>query len=134
MSEEFLHLEIIRGDTSSFKFLRKNETGDIIAVCPYNMWITFKWDNNSDNVLFQKRLSNNTIIFDNVTGYYQFTIESEDTATLDYKHRYMFDISVAIESLTNIKTIQRGTLTLLEETTHKQDEITDVVDEITDVV
>jgi plasmid rolling circle replication initiator protein Rep len=114
-------MKIIRGDTKDLKFQRKNaNTGEIITDIPDNMYFTVKKSYKLVEFVFQKRLSDNTITYNEDDNYYYITIESTDTDNLPFGD-YDYDIEV-IEN-NKKKTIAIGTITIDKEVTYAVNEV-----------
>ena len=77
-------MEITRGDTFEFRFQRKNQHQEVITEKPDKMYFTVKENDRTEDYIFQKRLDNATISYDEVSYYYNITIEPEDTDSLSY--------------------------------------------------
>lgn len=108
-------LEMTRGDTLRFKFQRKTENQEVIFEKVDSMYITFKESTYTKNFVFQKSLKDNTIIYNENTGYYHVVIEPKDTENLSCNKEYFFDIEITKDNI--VKTILKGVLTLTEEVT-----------------
>ncbi|MCI8466991.1 MAG: hypothetical protein HFI08_02215 [Bacilli bacterium] len=117
-----MRIEFIRGDTYSFRFQRKLKNEEIITERPDQVFFSVKEYYSDEECLFQKRLSNNTIIYDESDHYYYITIESEDTCNLEFG-TYDFDIVIVKDN--DIKTITVGKIKLLKDVTHKRNEVYD---------
>lgn len=114
-------IEIIQGDASPiFKFQRKNLNGEVIKTKAKNAYFTVKDNFYSKELVFQKRLDDKTITFDEKDSFYKFQIQSEDTEKLPYK-KLMFDIAIKNERGEK-KTLKKGVLKILEHTTFKENE------------
>lgn len=112
-----MDIEFIRGDTQFIRFQLKDGNGNLLELSDTdNLYFTLKTDANSKKVLLQKKFPNDISYAD---GYYSFTINSEDTAKLDYRE-YQYDIELKIGDY--VKTLGQGTITLTEEITFKEDE------------
>lgn len=110
-----------RGDTFDFKFQRRNKTTkEIITEKPDKMYFTVKENDKTNDVIFQKRLDNNTISYDEETYYYSITIEPEDTNDIDYG-TYYYDIEIITGK--KVKTIAKGTLSIDSEITFAINEV-----------
>lgn len=118
-------IKFTRGDTYPFYFERHYETDDeiqqpsektIIKTLPDKMWLTVKANYNSTQVLIQKTLEDGTIQWDPETFRYYVVFEPEDTTNLRYKS-YVYDIQ--IKTRHGISTIDKGTVTLTEESTYE---------------
>lgn len=113
-------MNFTRGDTYDFKFQRKNKkTKEVITEKPDNMYFTVKVNDTVDDFIFQKKLSNNTITYDEETYYYSITIESTDTDNLPYGI-YYYDIEVITG--TKVKTIAKGSISIESEITFASNE------------
>nr|DAN91491.1 MAG TPA: hypothetical protein [Caudoviricetes sp.]DAY92588.1 MAG TPA: hypothetical protein [Caudoviricetes sp.] len=118
-----MNYEVTRGDTHTFKFQRRNSAGEPVTDTPINIWFTVKNSANSRTILIQKRVSNGSIVYDNETQYYRFTLFPADTDILEIGQEYRFDIEV--KTAAGIRTIAKGSLTITEEVTHAADEVMD---------
>lgn len=114
-----MNIEIIRGDTKSFKFQRRTTNNEVITEKPDKMFFTVKTGYYSKDYLFQKRLDTD-IIYKEEDNYYYFTINPEDTNELDYDD-YVFDIEVITGD--TVKTIAKGTLKVESEVTFAENEV-----------
>lgn len=114
-----MNIEIIRGDTKSFKFQRRTTNNEVITEKPDKMFFTVKTGYYSKDYLFQKRLDTD-IIYREDDNYYYFTINPSDTDELDYGD-YVFDIEV-IKGDT-VKTIAKGTFKVESEVTFAENEV-----------
>ena len=85
-----LQISLPRGDIRNIKF--KVTSGETAYTDFTEIYFTVKRDYNASNFLFQKKLSDGTISLDG-EGFYNLTLESEDTEGLEYK-KYVFDIEV----------------------------------------
>lgn len=113
-------MEITRGDTFEFRFQRKNQNQEVITEKPDKMYFTVKENDRTEDYLFQKRLDNNTISYDEVSYYYNITIEPEDTDSLSYG-TYYYDIEIITNN--KVKTIAKGQLSVTSEITFKSNEV-----------
>ena len=84
---------MIRGDLIKRKFSIRDKEGNILKIPLDDIFITFKKNYNTNEMLFQKRLSNGTIEQDE-EGIYHFQINPEDTDQLFYYDNYVFDIEI----------------------------------------
>lgn len=109
-----INIKMTRGDTLNLKIQRQTEKEEIIKEKVDEMYVTLKKDYETKEYIFQKKLSNHTIEFNNNDFCYYFTIESKNTEKLSYGD-YYFDVE--IENNRKIKTIIKGILTLTEEVT-----------------
>ena len=112
-------LEIIRGDTHNFKFLRKNKDGDIMTKKPDRLFFSVKKDYYEKECRLQKQLDEG-ISYSDTDNYYRFTIEPKDTNNLDYGD-YVYDIEVIEKD--KVKTIAKGALKITEEVTFAENEV-----------
>lgn len=112
-----MKIEIPRGDLRFFKINLKNNN-NIVDIDLDDLYFTVKDDTYQEKVLFQKKLSNNTITKDE-NGSYHFKIEPSDTDNLTYGI-YSFDVEVYKENVLK-KTIV-GLLTITEEVTFASNE------------
>ena len=112
-------ISMIRGDTKIVGFnafsLSENVGGLLDEI-----YVTFKRNCYQRNYLFQKRLSNGSVIFDEDLQQYRFVILPEDTTNLSYG-TYVFDIEVIYEGAT--KTAMVGELELKPEVTFACNEV-----------
>lgn len=106
-----------RGDIRNIKFTISDSTG--IIDTPFDeVYFTCKRGWTQQNYIFQKKLSDGTIVFD-TQGYYHLVIESIDTSGLTYGE-YVFDIQVV--NGTSLKQTSVGTLKITEEVTFLNNE------------
>lgn len=114
-----MDFEFPRGDTFPFKFKLKDKQGqEIILSSGDKLFFTVKKNSKSTERAFQKTLANGIVYGED--GYYHITIESDDTATLNYGD-YSYDIE--LKTATGVvKTLIIGTITLTDEITFKGDE------------
>ena len=115
-----MDFEFPRGDTFLFKFKVTDKQGTEIELSNTDkLYFTVKKNPNSTDKAFQKTLGNG--IDKGTDGYYHVTINSNDTAELNYGD-YGYDIELkTLEG--RVKTLIIGSITLTEEYTHKGDEI-----------
>ena len=115
-----MDFEFTRGDTKIFKFKLQNKNGEnLILSSGDNLYFTVKKSANSKNVSFQKTLGKGINLEND--GYYYVTIDSNDTANLNYG-TYGYDIE--LKTLSGIvKTLIIGSITITEEYTFEGDEI-----------
>lgn len=94
-----MNLSFIRGDQFAIKFKVKDNNGvyidnenieDIIVTCR-------QYPDLESEILFQKKLSENTIEYDSENQNYEFYILEEDTSNLEYG-TYGYDISVVTDN------------------------------------
>lgn len=112
-------MNMTRGDTYEFKFQRKNQNKKVITEKPDKMFFTVKENYYLKDFLFQKRLEDNSITYDEETNYYMLTINPEDTNDLSYKD-YVYDIEIIDGD--KVKTIAKGKLKITEEVTFAENE------------
>lgn len=114
-----MDLEFTRGDTQVLKFQIKDNSGNVLSLSENDkLYFTVKKSATSDEVVMQKTVGKGIELKED--GYYYITIDTEDTAELDYGG-YMYDIEIKSGKL--VKTLILATLTLTEEVTWKGDEI-----------
>lgn len=107
-------MNITRGDDKRFKFARYDDKKNIIEEIADEIFFSVKYNNLDDEVLIQKKLSDNTIEFSSEDYFYRFWIDSQDTDELSYGC-YKYDIERIVDG--RKKTISKGTFTIEEETT-----------------
>ena len=114
-----MDLEFPRGDTQICKFKIKDKNGQEISLSNTDkLFFTVKKNSKSTDVAFQKTLSNGIELKSD--GYYYVTINSDDTAELNYGD-YVYDIELkTTEGI--VKTLTLGTIILTDEVTFKGDE------------
>ena len=108
-------LKVIRGDTSKFKFSRKDSEGNTIMQQANAIYFTIKNDCFTKQVLIQKTIDDMT--FEN--GVYTFTIDGTDTDNLNYGF-YRYDLEVVEEEYK--QTISIGDFVIEEEVTFTSNE------------
>ena len=107
-----------RGDTQIVKFNLKDKEGNNIELTDNDkLYFTVKKTTTSDEKLFQKVYPTDIKYSD---GYYSFTIDPEDTDTLDYGE-YYYDIE--LKTGTIVKTLAINKLILTDEVTFVGDEV-----------
>lgn len=112
-----MDLEFTRGDTQFIKFPIKDGLGSAISpTAEDTVYFTVKRDEYSKKIILQKKYPESINYAD---GYFNFTLNSEETSKLDYG-TYKYDIE--LKSGEYVKTLAFGTITLTEEITHKGDE------------
>lgn len=117
-----MKIELIQGDTSkTYKFQRKTIDGTPITTIAAKMWITFKYNQEKENAVFQKTLENG-IIYNEEDNYYRFRIEAEDTEKL-YPGTYGFDIAIINEDGEKKTLYNNGILEILDHYTKKVNEV-----------
>lgn len=113
-----MDLSFTRGDTQFIRFQLKSIDGNPIDLADMAvLYFTVKQNSNSKKRLFQKKYPNE---IQYSGGYYYFVIESEDTSSMPYG-TYVYDIEM--KSGKYVKTLGSGTLTLMDETTFRSDEL-----------
>lgn len=114
-----MDFEFPRGDTKAFKFKLTDSKGEeLVLASTDKLYFTVKKSSSSKKIAFQKTLANGIVKKDD--GFYYVTINSDDTANLNYGD-YGYDIE--IKTGTGIvKTLVIGSITLTEEYTFKGDE------------
>lgn len=115
-------MKIVRGDDKSYGIFRQDKNGDVIKNQVDEMFITFKSNENTHTILFQKKLTTGDITFHEETGEYSFFIKGADTEQLPYG-RYYFDI--AIMEMNNKRTLMIGELEVTRHYTFNEGEMTD---------
>lgn len=115
-----MNFEFSRGDTKIFKFKLQDMNGKNIVLSDTDkLYLTAKTSASSKKVSFQKTLDNGISLKDD--GYYYVTIDSKDTANLNYG-TYGYDIELKTASGI-VKTLVIGSITLTEEYTFEGDEV-----------
>ena len=113
-----MDLEFPRGDTEVCKFKIKDKNGTELSLSNTDkLFFTVKKSPKSEEVAFQKTLTNGIELKD---GYYYVTINSDDTAELNYGD-YVYDIELKTGEGV-VKTLTLGVITLIDEVTFKGDE------------
>ena len=107
-----------RGDIRVVRFTVNNNDGSVSDIDFTEIFVTFKSTFRNDKTIFQKRLSDGTVVKMG-DGDYQFTIRAEDTDNLDFRS-YAFDIELIYGK--TIKQTFTGTLTLTDEATYAANE------------
>lgn len=110
-------MRIIRGDSKTFTFQRKNKNGEVIAEKPDKMYLTIKQNEYEKQALIQKTFDNG-IRFENGTYYVDFV--PEDTDDLSFGE-YVYDIEVIDNDYKN--TIKKDAFIIESEVTHKENEV-----------
>lgn len=110
------NLSIIRGDTISLKFQRKDNEGNVIMIEADKAYFTVKKNVSQTNVLIQKTLEDMTL---DEEGVYHFTILPEDTDGLDYG-TYVYDLEIIQNEV--VTTISRGEFIIESEVTFAENE------------
>lgn len=90
-----MNIELVRGESFPIEFSLKDESGESIQAT--EIVVTCRKAPSKDSkILFQKKLSENEITYDN--GIYTFNIEEDDTKDLEYGS-YGYDIKVSYNDL-----------------------------------
>lgn len=110
-------MRIIRGDSKTFTFQRKNKNGEVIAEKPDKMYLTIKQNEYEKQALIQKTFDDG-IIFENGTYYVDFL--PKDTDDLSFGE-YVYDIEIINGDI--VKTIKKDTFIIDSEVTHKENEV-----------
>lgn len=113
-------MEIIRGDYKTLIITRKALDGSTLTIPPEEMWLTCKKSANTKEIVFQKKLSDNSIIFDESTGEYTINIEETDTNNLEYGI-YYYDIAILMND--KKKTLHLGELKITQHYTFNEGEM-----------
>ena len=108
-----------RGDRVEKSFAIRQSDGTAFTETLDEIYFTVKKNFHDKNYKFQKRLTDDGIVFVEA-GRYQFTILPEDTDGLDFGN-YVFDIELVIDG--RMKRTFTGTLILTEESTHAANEV-----------
>lgn len=106
------NLEMVRGDSETFTFKRKDKNGEIISRQASEVTFTVT---DKDTVLFEKSLEDMT--FDN--GTYSIEINPEDTDNLAFTS---YTYSLRVVDLGVAKTVANGKFTITEEVTFAENE------------
>lgn len=114
-----MEIKMPRGDLRNVKFSITDSAGVIVTTSFDEIYITFKENTTDEKVLFQKKLTDDTITKDQ-DSFYHFAIKPEDTNKLKYRE-YVFDIELYIEDAetgtTLVKQTTLGKLILTDEVT-----------------
>lgn len=116
-----MEIRMARGDLETRTIKLKTKSGEVYGMYPNDIYFTVKKNANDHDYIFQKRLSNDTIVYVG-QGEYRFTIQPEDTDGLPFG-TYEFDIEVVKSDTTNVKKTFCGTLVLAKEVTHHYNEV-----------
>lgn len=114
-----MQITMARGDCEPINFVVRYLSGEPIDFTPDNVYFTVKKTANDRKPLFQKKLSNNTIVEEEL-GVFSFAIDPVDTDNLVYG-TYVFDIEIVSENI-NLKKTFTGRLELTPEVTHYYNE------------
>lgn len=112
-----LRIEMPRGDIHHIQFSVVDQNGDGTNLDFDEIFFTVKDSYNRTGYLFQKKLSDGSIVKDG--DVYTFTINPEDTNSLQFK-TYVFDIEVLSDN--TVKSTFVGTLDITEEVTYQENE------------
>lgn len=110
-------MKIIRGDSKTFTFQRKDKDKNVITEKPDKMYLTIKQNEYEKQALIQKTFDNG-IRFEEDTYYVEFV--PEDTDDLSFGD-YVYDIEIINEDI--VKTIKKDTFIIESEVTHKENEV-----------
>lgn len=105
-------IEFPRGNKILLKFQRRTEDNQIIKEPVKELVFLCKYSVDSENVIFQKKLSEESIIFNKEDFYYRFVIESKDTQELNLGSYY---VAIEIVEDNTKKTIAVGTIKLTKD-------------------
>ena len=114
-----MEIRMARGDLETRNIKLKTKSGDPYELLPNDIYFTVKKNANDKDYVFQKRLSDGTIIYVGI-GEYAFSIQPEDTDGLSFG-TYDFDIEVVKNNA--VKKTFCGTLVLSKEVTHHYNEV-----------
>ena len=110
-------MRIIRGDSKTFTFQRKDKNKNVITEKPDKMYLTIKQNEYEKQPLIQKTFDNG-IRFEDDTYYVEF--KPEDTNNLNFGE-YVYDIEIINGDI--VKTIKKDTFIIDSEVTHKENEV-----------
>lgn len=110
-------MRIIRGDSKTFTFQRKDKDNNVITEKPDKMYLTIKQNEYEKQPLIQKTFDNG-IRFEEDTYYVDFV--PEDTDSLSFGE-YVYDIEIINGDVK--KTIKKDTFIIESEVTHKENEV-----------
>lgn len=80
-------MQIVRGDDKTFSIERYDVDGELITDKAEELVLTCKANAYTNDIIFQKKLSNNDIEFKD--GVYSFEIKGADTEKLSYGTYYL---------------------------------------------
>lgn len=112
-----MQISLPRGDIRNVRFQVKD--GSEVYTDFTEIYFTVKKNYKTDDVLIQKKLSDESITLDPVSRYFSFKFSPEDTNNLTYG-TYVFDIELNKGDV--IKQTSLGELTITEEVTFSEDE------------
>lgn len=110
-------MRIIRGDSKTFTFQRKDKDKNVITEKPDKMYLTIKQNEFERKALIQKTFDNG-IRFEEDTYYVDFV--PEDTDNLNFGE-YVYDIEIINDDVK--KTIKKDMFIIESEVTHKENEV-----------
>lgn len=110
-------MRIIRGDSKTFTFQRKDKNGEVITEKPDKMYLTIKQNEYEKQALIQKKIDDG-IRFEKDTYYVDFL--PEDTNSLSFGE-YVYDIEIINGDV--VKTIKKDTFVIESEVTHRENEV-----------
>lgn len=110
-------MRIIRGDSKTFTFQRKDADGEVITEKPNKIYLTVKQNEYQKQALIQKTFDDG-IRFEEDTYYVDFV--PEDTDDLSFGE-YVYDIEIINGDI--VKTIKKDTFIIESEVTHKENEV-----------
>ena len=109
-------LKVIRGDTTKFKFTRKDNEGHTITQEATKLYFTVKENGYVKNAIIQKTIDD----MEFNEGEYTFTIDGTDTDSLNYG-TYKYDLEVVEDEYK--QTISKGDFVIEEEITFTENEV-----------
>jgi hypothetical protein len=120
MEPKEVDIEFPRGDTFAYGFhlVDKNKQPVNIVDGETEIYFTVKKNQNTSDVIFQKKFSRDEIKFDG-DGLYHTIIDADDTNQLKYG-TYGYDVTIKSGEFVSTQII--GTITLTSEYTHKVNE------------
>lgn len=116
-----MDIKMPRGDIRTVHFTVTDDSGNDTSILFTEIYATFKKSYSSQQYLFQKKLSDGSIIMLD-EGDYQFVIRPEDTDNLPFG-TYVFDIELVYQD--QIKQTFVGELKLTNEVTFASNEVTE---------
>ena len=106
-------IEFRRGNSFFFRFQRKYTDDRPIMTKSEKMWFSVKENINSKKVLIQKTFDDGITFTED--GYYHVAIKPNDTKTMRFKKKYIYDIQ--IENAGLVKTIKYDIFRVKEKVT-----------------
>lgn len=85
-------LDMVRGDTAQFKFIRLDIEGNPILTQADEVYFTVKGSASNTDAELQVRKDDMT--FDSTTGQYTFVVKPEMTNGLSFKSKHYYDVEV----------------------------------------